>query len=83
MLGSQQELVNHMIPSLHATVLIPQVSLRENSSLPCVKIFAVRFLSGAQQRGSLSCVSSIAQGEKTFGKKIVCRAFFPQRTTKK
>jgi hypothetical protein len=29
-----------------------------------VKIFAVRFFSGARQRGSLPCVFSIAHGEK-------------------
>jgi hypothetical protein len=47
-----------------------------------VNIFVVFFISDAQQRGSLSCVFSIAHGEKnvrykkTFGTKIVCRAFF-------
>jgi hypothetical protein len=59
-----------------------------------VKIFAVHFLSGAQQRGSLSCVFSIAHGkQKMLGKKlfvvrfyisarqqIVCRVFFGWRT---
>jgi hypothetical protein len=52
-----------------------QCSLRENPSLPCVKIFAVRFLSGARQRGYLPCVFSIAHGEKKrSAKKIICRA---------
>lgn len=31
-------------------------SLRENMSLPCVKIFAVRFVSGARQRASSPCI---------------------------
>jgi hypothetical protein len=33
-----------------------QLTLRENSLLPCVKIFAVRFSSGARQRDTLPCV---------------------------
>jgi hypothetical protein len=37
-------------------------SLRENRALPCVKNFAVRFLSGARQRHSLRCVFPKAHG---------------------
>jgi hypothetical protein len=45
-------------------------SLRENPSLSCVKIFAVRFLSGARQRASLPCVLYRAHGkQKAHGKK--------------
>jgi hypothetical protein len=40
------------------------------NSLPCVKIFAVRFLSGARQRASLPCVLYRAHGkQKAHGKK--------------
>jgi hypothetical protein len=46
-----------------------RLTLRENPSLPCVKIFAVRFLSGARQRTSLPCVLYRAHDkEKTHGK---------------
>jgi hypothetical protein len=62
------------------------VSQRENPCLPCVKIFAVRFISGAWQRACLPCVFYIAHGkknarlfavrlEKTHGKDLVYRAF--------
>jgi hypothetical protein len=51
-------------------------SLQENQAFTCVKIFAVRFLSGKQQRASLLCVLYRAHGKgKTHGKKIICRAF--------
>jgi hypothetical protein len=60
--------------------VLPQ---RENPCLPCVKIFAVRFISGARQRACLSCVFYIAHGkEKTHAKDHVCRAFLLQRTAK-
>jgi hypothetical protein len=61
------------------TFLIPTsvISLRENPCLPCVKIFAVLFLSGARQRAYLSCVFCRAHDkEKTHGKHLICRAFF-------
>jgi hypothetical protein len=42
-----------------------------------VKIFAVRFLSGARQRGSLPCVFSIAHGkQKALGKKLFAVRFY-------
>jgi hypothetical protein len=45
-------------------------TLRENRALPCVKNFAVRFLSGARQRASLSCVLDRTHGKQTtHGKK--------------
>jgi hypothetical protein len=48
---------------------------RENPCLPCVKIFAVRFISGARQRACLPCVFYIAHDkEKTHAKQVVCRA---------
>jgi hypothetical protein len=52
-------------------------SLRENIRLPCVKFFAVRFISGARKRDCLPCVFYKAHGkEKTHGKDLVCRAFY-------
>jgi hypothetical protein len=56
---------------------------RENPCLPCVKIFAVRFISGARQKACLPCVFYIAHGkEKTHAKQVVCRAPRGKRTTK-
>jgi hypothetical protein len=40
------------------------VALRENTLLSCVKIFAVRFLSGTRQRASLPCVLYRAHGKE-------------------
>jgi hypothetical protein len=68
----------------------PEFAVRENlcrafslGRTAKMRIFAVRLLHGARQKKSLPCVFSMAHGKKTFGKKIVCRAFLPQRTTKK
>jgi hypothetical protein len=48
-----------------------------------VKIFTVRFFS-AHGKEDLCRASSLCRTEKkTFGKKIFCRAFLPQRTAKK
>jgi hypothetical protein len=41
----------------------------ENQRLPCVSIFAMRFISRAEQRACLSCVFYMAHG-----KGLVCRA---------
>jgi hypothetical protein len=53
----------------------------ENPSLP----FAVRFLSGERQRGSLPCVFSIAHGEKNVRQKNLFAVRFnlkaPQRNS--
>jgi hypothetical protein len=47
--------------------------------LSCVKLFAVRFISGARQRDWLPCVFYTAHGkEKTHGKQAFCRA--PEKT---
>jgi hypothetical protein len=57
--------------------------------LPCVKIFAVRFFSGARQRAYLPCAFIertakkkrttnklfAVRSKKTHGKDFVCRAF--------
>jgi hypothetical protein len=52
--------------------------------LPCVKIFAVRFLSGARQKAYLPCVFSRPHGkEKTHGKQALCRASDKKRTANK
>jgi hypothetical protein len=64
-------------------IKVDRVSLRENRALPCVKMFAVRFLSGARQRASLPCVLYKAHDkENTHGKKwFVVRFFGDARQT--
>jgi hypothetical protein len=43
---------------------IYQTALRENGRLPCVKMFAVRFSSGARQTSTLPCVFRMTHGKQ-------------------
>jgi hypothetical protein len=56
-------------------------SLRENRRMPCIKMFVVRFSSGAQQTQSLPCVFPIdARQTITHGLHLLCRVFLEWRT---
>jgi hypothetical protein len=53
--------------------VVNEAALWQNPPLPCVGIFAVRFISGAQQKDYLPCVCYKAHGkEKTHVKGFVC-----------
>jgi hypothetical protein len=66
---------SELLDTPNSLVTMPtSLPLRENLRLPCVKIFAVRFISGARQRASLPCVFYRTHGkEKTHDKQALCR----------